>query len=235
MYKIMLIEDDMKLSSMIKEYIERYGYIVYEQDDFNNIENEFDKISPHLVLLDINLPYFDGFYICRALRKKSNLPIIITSARSGEMDQVMAIELGADDYITKPLRLELLLAKIKAALRRVYGEYAAKEEKELSVGQLYLDSSNFKVCFKGKNIDLSKNEYKLLKKIIENKNRIITREELFEELWDDFTFVDDNTLTVNMTRIKTKLADFGIKDVIKTKRGVGYIFDYIALEADNYE
>lgn len=235
MYKIMLIEDDMKLSSMMKEYIEKYGYIVSEQKDFNNIEKEFDEINPQLVLLDINLPYYDGFYICRALRRKSSVPIIITSARSGEMDQVMAMELGADDYVTKPLKLEILLAKVKATLRRVYGEYSVKESMEIRVGQLYVDSNNFKICFKGKNIDLSKNEYKLVKKIIENRDRVSTREELFLELWDDQNFVDDNTLTVNITRIKSKLLELGIKDIIKTKRGIGYIFDYSVLEGISYE
>lgn len=235
MYKIMLIEDDIVLSSMIKEYIEKYGYIVYEQKEFDNIEKKFDEIKPHLVLLDINLPYYDGFYICRAIRKKSSVPIIITSARSGEMDQVMAIEFGADDYITKPLKLEVLLAKVKAAFRRVYGEYSAKESNDLLMGKLRLDTNNFNMCYNKKNVELSKNEYKIIKKFVENKDRVITREELFEELWDDLTFVDDNTLTVNITRVKAKFMELGINDIIKNKRGVGYIFNYSKLEGEDNE
>jgi DNA-binding response OmpR family regulator len=235
MYKIMLIEDDIVLSSMIKEYIEKYGFTVYEQKDFNNIEGQFDEIKPHLVLLDINLPYYDGFYICRSIRKKSRVPIIITSARSGEMDQVMAIELGADDYITKPLKLEVLLAKVKAAFRRVYGEYSSKDNKELLIGELRLNTNNFNMAYKKKAVELSKNEYKIIKKFIENKDRIISREELFEEIWDDLTFVDDNTLTVNITRVKARFMELGINDIIKNKRGIGYIFNYSKLEGEGNE
>jgi DNA-binding response OmpR family regulator len=235
MYKIMLIEDDIVLSSMIKEYIEKYGYMVYEPKDFDNIEHQFDEIKPHLVLLDINLPYYDGFYICRAIRRKSSVPIIITSARSGEMDQVMAIELGADDYITKPLKLEVLLAKVKAAFRRVYGEYSLKENKDLIIGELKLDTNNFSMVYNKKSVELSKNEYKIIKKFIENKDRPISREELFEELWDDLTFVDDNTLTVNITRVKARFMELGINNIIKNKRGIGYIFDYSKLEGESNE
>lgn len=235
MYKLMLIEDDIKLSSFIKEYLEKYKYIVYEQQDFNSIEQEFEIIKPDLVILDINLPYCDGFYLCRAIRQKSKVPIIITSARSGEMDQVMAIELGADDYITKPFKLEILMAKVKAALRRAYGEYSLKESNELRINGLYLDENSFKMSYKNKSIELSKNEYKLVKKFIENKDKIISRDELFEELWDDFTFVDDNTLTVNITRIKNKFMELGVKDIIKTKRRVGYLFNYSVLDGDGNE
>lgn len=235
MYKLMLIEDDIKLSSIIKNYIEKYGYSVFEQKNFNNIEEDFDKLNPHIVILDINLPYYDGFYICRAIRKKSKIPIIITSARDGEMDQVMAIELGADDYITKPIKLEILLAKIKAAIRRTYGEYADNNSELLQVNGLILDGNKFELKYREKISLLSKNEYKLLKKIIENRDRVITREELFEELWDEKTFVDENTLSVNMTRIREKFNEVGINNVIKTKRGVGYMFISSFLEGGTNE
>lgn len=224
MYKLMLIEDDIKLSSIIKNYIEKYEYSVFEQKNFNNIEEDFDKLNPHIVILDINLPYYDGFYICRAIRRKSKIPIIITSAREGEMDQVMAIELGADDYIIKPLKLEILLAKIKAAMRRTYGEYATNNSELLEINGLILDGNKFELKYGERTSLLSKNEYKLLKKIIENRDRVITREELFYELWDEKTFVDENTLSVNMTRIREKFNEVGINNVIKTKRGVGYMF-----------
>ncbi|MDP4143340.1 MAG: response regulator transcription factor [Bacillota bacterium] len=231
MYKLMLIEDDIKLRELTKEYIEKFGYDVFEIKEFHNIEEQFKELKPDIVLLDINLPYFDGFYLCRAIRKESNIPIIITSARSGDMDQVMAIELGADDYITKPFKFEILLAKIKAALRRAYGEYSAKED-ILKVNKLILDENSFKMSYGEKCVELSKNEYKLVKKFIENKDRFISREELFKELWDYSTFVDDNTLTVNVTRIKNKFLELGLRDIIKTKRGVGYIFNYAVIEVE---
>jgi DNA-binding response OmpR family regulator len=234
MYKVMLIEDDMELASLIKECLEKYKYSVYEQKDFNSILEHFKEIQPDLVLLDINLPYYDGFYLCRAIRKKSKVPIIITSARSGDLDQVMAIELGADDYMTKPFTFEILLAKVKAAIRRTYGEYSIKSS-HLTVDSLILYENTLKMSFKEKMVELSKNEYKLIKHFIENKERIITREELFEQLWDDVSFVDDNTLTVNISRIKSKFSQLGIKELIKTKRGVGYIFDYHMLEVGQNE
>jgi len=230
MYKLMLIEDDMKLSALVKEYLEKYGYVVYEQKDFSNVEEQFNSLSPDLVILDINLPYYDGFYICRTIRKSSNVPIIITSARSGEMDQVMAIELGADDYITKPFKFEILISKIKSALRRTYGEYSFKEISELRIKGLFLNQNSLTMSYKEKTIELSKNEYKLIRKFIENKDRILSREELFEELWDELTFVDDNTLTVNITRIKNKFLELGITDIIKNKRKVGYIFNDTAID-----
>jgi DNA-binding response OmpR family regulator len=231
MYTCMLIEDDVELCSLMKEYLEKYNYTVFEQKDFRNLEEQFDSIHPDFVLLDINLPYYDGFYLCRAFRKKSRVPIIITSARSGDIDQVMAIELGADDYLIKPFAFEVLLAKVKAALRRTYGEYANREQR-LSVGGLVLDENSLNMSYQEKIVELSKNEYKLIKKFIENKDRIITREELFEEIWDDASFVDDNTLTVNISRIKNKFLQLGIKDGIKTKRGVGYLFHYQVIEGE---
>ncbi|WP_160680455.1 response regulator transcription factor [Clostridium sp. C8-1-8] len=229
MYKVMIIEDDEKLCAIVKEHMERYGYITYEVKDFNRIEKEIEDIKPDILILDINLPYYDGFYICRAVRKKYNIPIIITSARSDTMDQVLAIELGADDYIIKPMNLELLMVKVKAALRRAYGEYSSNSSIEESI-ELKLDEANFQLKYDEKSTILSKNEYKLAKLFIENKDRIISREEIFEALWDTQDFVDENTLTVNITRLRNRLAELGIDNIIKTKRGVGYIFDYKVLE-----
>ena len=225
MYKIFLVEDDEKLKSHIKEYLERYDYEVVTVDDYKEIDNQFDDVNPDLVLLDINLPYYDGFYFCRIFRKKTNIPIIIISARTAEAEQVMGIELGADDYIAKPLSLQLLLVKVKACLRRTLGEYAENKNVITEVNGLLLDERNFKMIYKELELELSKNEFKLLKELIENKDKIIKREKLLEVLWDDSIFVDDNTLTVNVTRAKNKLKDIGIEDVIKTKRGIGYIFD----------
>lgn len=226
MYKIFLIEDDDKLNNHIKEYLEKYDYDVFTVDDFKNIENQFMSINPDIVLLDINLPYYDGFYFCRVIRKISKAPIIITSARNTDTEQVMGIELGADDYIVKPFSLQILLAKIKACLRRTYGEYIDEKSTSININGLIIDENKFVVSYNDKETELSKNEFRLLKKLLENINIIVKREELLEILWDDSAFVDDNTLTVNVTRVKNKLKEIGIENTVKTKRGVGYVFKW---------
>lgn len=223
MYKVMLIEDDLQLSELVQNNLERYGYDVYQPDDFMKVEEAFDEIEPHLVLLDITLPYYDGFYVSRRLRQKSNVPIIIISARSQEVDQIMAIELGADDYVTKPFTFELLQSRVKATMRRVYGEYAAAEPVETCIGGLCINSKTFTLTYKKRKVELSKNEYKLLKKLIDHHGAFVAREELIEEVWDSVQFVDDNTLTVNMSRIRQLLSELGIEDGIKSKRGAGYM------------
>lgn len=233
MYKIMLIEDDHQLSELIKENLERYGYDVILPEHFTNIEEEFLTINPDLVLLDINLPYYDGYYLCRSFRQKSTVPILMISARSQEMDQILAIELGADDFISKPFTFEMLQSKVKATLRRVYGEYAVKDDKNICVGSLCLVEKTMSLEYNGKRVELSKNVYKLLKKLMENKDSFVLREELIEEVWDSVTFVDDNTLTVNMTRIKQSLSELGLKDLIKSKRGVGYMLQGLPCERND--
>lgn len=223
MFTIFLIEDDFKLCSIVKDYLKRYKFNVVIVENFENVEEEFKRVSPHLVILDINLPYCDGFYLCRTFRSISKVPIIITSARSGDMEQVMGIELGADDYLTKPFNLEILIAKIKGIIRRCYGEYSEKES--LKVKQLELLEDSFKLSYFDKGVELTKNEMKLVKKFMENVDKIINREDLLETLWDEASFADDNSLTVNVTRIKNKLSEIGIENLIKTKRGAGYYMD----------
>lgn len=228
MRKILIIEDDTRLCTFIKQYFEENGFAVIVTEDFININEQVEKVNPDIILLDINLPYVDGYYICREIRNNSNIPIIIISARSGDKDQMLAIDLGADDYVTKPFKMEMLSSKIKAVLRRAYGEYAIKINTEIE--GICVDEKNFKVVFKEKEVSLSKNELKLVKKLIDNPNMVVKRSEFFEELWDESKFVDDNTLTVNITRIKNIFKELGIQDIIKTKRGVGYIFDTSALK-----
>jgi DNA-binding response OmpR family regulator len=230
MYKLLIIEDDEKLQSLLKEYLEKYGYCVSTITDFRDIERQFEKVHPDLVLLDINLPCSDGYYLCRSIRRKSCVPILIISARSGEMEQILGIESGADDYIVKPVNPEILLSKIKAVFRRYSGEYSGKGGPELSICGFSLDESTFRMTWRNRFSELSKNEFKLIRKLAGKKDRIVTREELLEELWDDSTFVDDNTLTVNVTRVKAKLAELGLTDVIRTKRGAGYLFDSTLLK-----
>ncbi|MGD6781444.1 response regulator transcription factor [Sutcliffiella horikoshii] len=223
MHKIMLIEDDRQLSELVGNHLERYGYKIHFPKDFQYIIESFTEVQPDLILLDINLPYYDGYFLCRSIRQQSTVPIIIISARSTEMDQIMAMELGADDYITKPFTFELLHTKVKATIRRVYGEYASRVTGEISTEGLKLDSQTLVVQFEGNREELSKNEYILLKKLIEQHNTYIPRETLIEAVWDSLNFVDDNTLTVNMTRIKQKLSSLGLRNVITSKRGVGYM------------
>lgn len=222
MYKILLIEDDPQLCELMKDNLERYGYEVYLPNHFSEIEKTFAQLKPDIVLLDINLPYYDGYYLCRSFRKQSNVPILMISARSHEMDQIMAIELGADDYITKPFTFEILQSKVKATIRRVYGEYAVKDANTLCIHSLCLDAKTLTLTYGGRQVELSKNEYKLMKKLMEHHGDFVSREDLIEEVWDSVTFVDDNTLTVNMTRIRHLLSELGSTHLVKSKRGVGY-------------
>ncbi|MBC5638752.1 response regulator transcription factor [Ornithinibacillus sp. BX22] len=227
MYKLFIVEDDYELRSLMKESLEEHNYEVMIQTDFKNVTKDFLEYNPDLVLLDIHLPYFDGYFLCHSLRKHSNVPIIMISAKSDDVDQIMAIEFGADDYITKPFTFDKLLSKVKATIRRVYGEYAHSDTSICCVEGLCIDSQKLTMSHKGIHEELSKNEYKLLKKLIDYHGKFLTREELIEEVWDDITFVDDNTLTVNMSRIKQKLVAVGLPDtMIKSKRGVGYMLEY---------
>jgi two-component system, OmpR family, response regulator len=191
--------------------------------DFNQILKEFIDVNPTLVLLDINLPRYDGFYWCRQIRTISNVPIIYLSARSGDMDQVMAIENGGDDYITKPFSAELVLAKIKGLLRRTYGEYSLGQKTLLlDVDGLLLHYDQHSIEFQEKKCDLTGKEFTLLEMLMKSAGSFVTREAILEALWDDVAFVDDNTLSVNMTRVRKKLQELGIENAVETLRGKGY-------------
>lgn len=222
--KILLIEDDIKLKEYIGEYLSEYDYNVYTIDNFNNVMESVEEIKPNLIILDINLPKFDGFYYLKLIRNKSKTPVIILSARSDEGEQIRGMELGADDYITKPFVVGILLAKINALLRRV-NEYIDEGKLTDDKKDLYLIHESMKLRYKEDIIELTKNEYRILNILLTKEGQIVTREEILEALWDDAVFVDDNTLTVNMTRVKKKLSDLGIKNAIITKRGVGYVFN----------
>lgn len=223
MYSVMIIEDDKKLSTLIKNHLDRYGYKIYIVEDFSKIKTEFISNNPNLVLMDINLPLFDGFYWCRDIRTVSNVPIIFISARDSDMDQVMAIENGGDDYITKPFSYDVLLAKIKGVIRRAYGSYADSISSDIfEVNGLFLYIDQNIIEYREKKVELSKKEFQLLYSLVKNKDKIVSRETLLEVLWNDIDFVDDNTLSVNMTRVRKRLEELGIKNVIETKRGQGY-------------
>jgi Response regulators consisting of a CheY-like receiver domain and a winged-helix DNA-binding domain len=222
-YSIFIVEDDKKISSLIKSHFEKYGYLAYTASDYLNIRNEFIQVNPSVVLLDINLPRFDGFYWCREIRTISKVPVIFISARFTDMDQVMAIENGGDDYIVKPFSLDVLTAKIKGVIRRVYGEYSENENADVQgFGSLVLSKGQHTAEYKGKKVELSKREFSLLHCLVKKSGDIVSREELLEALWDDMSFVDDNTLSVNVTRVRKRLEELGIYDAVETKRGQGY-------------
>ncbi len=224
MYTILIVEDDVSIAAILQEHLQRYGYRTLCAIDFRDIRREFLAVKPDLVLLDINLPYYDGFYWCRQIRAVSHVPIIYLSARSDEMNQVLAIESGGDDYITKPFHLEVLLAKVKGVLRRAYGEYAGSrplsDVQELA--GLYIHRDRQEVSWKDRKVPLTPKECRLLDCLIRQAESVVTREELLEALWDEMDFVDDNTLTVNVTRLRKKLAELGVADAVETVRGQGY-------------
>ncbi|WP_314208273.1 response regulator transcription factor [Vagococcus salmoninarum] len=224
--KIMLVEDDKKIVQLVSEHLEKYDFNVVSPTDLQNVTAFFEKCDPQLVLMDVNLPYYDGFYWTQQIRKTSNCPIIFLSAREGNMDQVMALEYGADDYITKPFSYELLLAKIRSHIRRVYGEYASSsEERVYSKMSLSYYPERLELENQGKKELLTKKEGELVELLIEAYPNIVTREAILNKLWDNENFVDDNTLSVNVTRLRRKFFDLGFENGIITVRGKGYRLD----------
>lgn len=224
MNTILLIEDDIKVKKYIKDYLIAYDYETVFIEDLDNILVHIKEINPKLIILDINLPKFDGFYFLKLIRKEFLIPVIILSARSEEGEQIRGMDLGADDYITKPFSIGILLAKINALLRRVEG---LSNTKETTYGDFTIIDESMKFRYKDKVIELSKNEYRMLKIFLRKIDEVVTREELLQALWDDTIFVDDNTLSVNITRLKKKLSTIGIKNVIVNKRGIGYVFNRV--------
>lgn len=223
MQRIFIVEDDEKIADHLAREVQKYGYDVLIGIDFTNIMNELNVYQPHLVLLDINLPSYDGFYWCRQIRQVSTCPVIFISARTGEMDQVMALENGGDDFITKPFSPEIVLAKIRSQLRRAYGEYATQnQERIVEQKGLQLFPERLEISFNNKTISVTKNEADIIEVLLERFPRVAGREDLLEKLWDDQTFVDENTLNVNITRVRKKFLEVGIADAVETIRGVGY-------------
>ena len=223
-YKIMIVEDDASIANLLGSHIEKYGYKTIMVDDFDRILDIFIEKNPHLVLLDINLPRYDGYYWCRKIRQKSKNPIILISARDGEMDQVMGIESGADDYITKPFSYGVVMAKIKSQLRRCFGELApdAAEERKIELAGLILYPERPELHLKGKSVVLARKEAVLAEVLMQMSPRTVSREILMEKLWDDQTFIDENTLNVNVARLSKKLQEIGVEEALETVRGYGY-------------
>ncbi|WP_300257277.1 response regulator transcription factor [Clostridium sp.] len=220
MKRILIIEDTDTIREELTKLLTRYGYEVLAPTDFENILEYVEENNSDLILLDINLPYFDGYHICREIRKYSNLPIIIVTSRDSDMDEIMSMNLGADDFITKPYNTQVLLARVASLLRRTY---SLAEQEILTYGDLKLNLSNGTISCSGKDEELTKNELKILSYLLKNKGNVVLREDLMDYMWNSDIFVDDNTLSVNVTRLRKKLEEVGVKGAIETRRGLGYI------------
>ncbi len=221
MYKLLIVEDDIGIAGGIREQAEKWGLEVRCVEDFNDVLGEFRRFSPHIILMDIMLPFFDGYHWCSEIRRVSKVPIIFISSASDNMNIVMAMNMGGDDFINKPFDLRVLMAKINALLRRSYAFSAGAGFLEHR-GAL-LDTSDGSLIYKDNKISLTKNEYRILLCLMENKGRVVSREKLMERLWETDLFVDENTLTVNVNRLRRKLDGAGLEDFISTRFGVGYI------------
>lgn len=220
MQKILIVEDDEKLRNELEIFLNNNGYQAECLEIFDNTINNILKINPNLILLDINLPNLDGESICKEIRKQSDMGIIIITSRDNELDELVSINYGADHYITKPFNIQILLAKINSLLRRTNNNIT---KDKIDAKDFILNISNNSIIKNDKTIDLTKNEYKILKYLVENREKIVSREDIMDVLWESDCFIDDNTLSVNITRLRSKLEELGLKDIIETKRGQGYI------------
>lgn len=221
MQKILIVEDDEKLRNELEIFLNNNGYQAECLKKFDNTINDILEINPNLILLDINLPGVDGEYICKEIRKQSDMGIIAVTSRDNELDELVSINYGADHYITKPFNIHILLAKVNSLLRRTNSNSEPKNK--IDAKDFILNISNSTIIKDDKIIDLTKNEYKILKYFIENREKIVSREDIMDVLWENDCFVDDNTLSVNITRLRSKLEELGLKDIIETKRGQGYM------------
>lgn len=218
MFKIMIVEDDPKIADLLLSAILKYGYDVVRVKDFQQVLEEFQQVKPELVLLDVNLPSYDGYYWCRQIRRISTCPVLFISAREGEMDQIMALENGGDDYITKPFHSGVVLAKIHSHLRRAYGEYAARrEEPMIELERLTLYPERLELQLGQSMVILTKKESDIIESLMERYPRVASREALLEKLWDPQAFVDENTLNVNITRVGRSW-ELGIEEAVLTVR-----------------
>lgn len=218
--KIAVIEDDLKIRNELCQFLSKYGYDTYAPTNFENLIVEVMSEKPQLILLDINLPVFDGYYFCREIRKISDTPIIIVTSRDSEADELISMNLGADDFVTKPYNTQILLARISSLLNRVY---RTEPSNEIVYKDVTLDISKSIVSFKNNEVELTKNEVRILNLLMKSSNKIISRDEIMNALWQSDEFVDDNTLTVNINRLRKKLEEIGVNDFLITKRGQGYM------------
>lgn len=221
MAKIVIVEDDEKVRSELEIFLKKNGYDAEVIEKFDNTIQEILVQKPDLILLDINLPNADGEYICREIRKQTTIPIIMVTSKDSEIDELISINYGADHYITKPFNIQILLAKIASLLRRTMID--AKQQEKIDCKEFILNMNKSTIEKGEKTIELTKNELKILKFLIQNREKIVAREEIMKCLWDSECFIDDNTLTVNITRLRNKLDELNLKDLLITKRGQGYM------------
>lgn len=221
MYRIFIVEDDSTMAAVMKKQIESWGHSVHVATQFSDILSEFTAYDPHMVLMDVMLPFFNGYHWCSEIRKISNVPVMFISSVSDNMNIVMAMNMGGDDFIAKPFDLAVLSAKLQAVLRRSYGMELKSHTLDFDGISLNLDDTT--VSYKGEKIELTKNEFIILKTLFEKIGKVVSRDELMEKLWGNDEFVDDNTLTVNIARVRKKFEQVGADGLIRTKRGLGYI------------
>lgn len=221
MYSIFIVEDDKTIAGVLQRELRRWGYEAVCAANFQNILQEFEAAKPHLVLLDISLPFYNGYYWCGEIRRQSKVPILFLSSASDGMNMIMAMNLGGDDFIPKPFDMNVLLAKIQAILRRTC-DFAVSAP-TLSHKGAVLNPKDATLLFDGKTLELTKNDFRILLTLLENKGTIVSRDTLMQRLWETDSFVDENTLTVNVTRLRKKLGAMGLEDFIVTKKGVGYL------------
>ena len=223
MYRIFIIEDDPTIAQTLKKHLEGWDYKVECAKDFHNITAEFAAFDPQLVLLDIKLPFYDGYYWCGEIRKLSKVPVIFLSSASDNMNVVMAMNMGGDDFISKPFDLHVLIAKIQAIFRRTYDFSTSSNLLEHRDAILNINDNS--ISYNGEKVELTKNEYKILQTLLENKNKTVSRDNLMIKLWETDNYVEENTLNVNVTRLRKKLESIGLNNFIKTKKGLGYIVE----------
>lgn len=220
MYKILIVEDDMTIAKTLATHLAKWNYDVRYVTDFKNIYEEFTEFEPHLVLMDIMLPFYNGYHWCAEIRQVSKVPIIFISSMSDNMNIVMAINMGGDEFIEKPFDLNVVTAKIQALLRRTYAFHGTVNVMEHKGVLLNLGDAT--LTYKDQKLSLTKNDYKILQILFENAGKIVAREEIMTRLWESDEFIDDNTLTVNVTRLRKKLEEIGLVEFIVTKKGIGY-------------
>ena len=221
MYKTLIVEDDPVIAEAIAGQLESWGYQTDRIRDFRRVMEEFGEFAPHMVLMDITLPFFNGYHWCSEIRKTSPVPILFISSASDNMNLIMAVQMGGDDFLTKPFSLEVLTAKVQALIRRTY-------DFDMGAGRLEhrgarLDTGAMKLEYRDTVLDLTKNEFKILQTLLEKKGRVVSREQLMTKLWETDCYVDENTLTVNINRLRKKLDGVGLEDFITTKKGAGYL------------
>ena len=223
MYRILIVEDDLGIAMAIKKQIESWDLEARCVEDFRNVLAEFSEYAPHLILMDISLPFFNGYHWCNEIRKVSKVPVIFISSASDNMNIIMAVNMGGDDFLAKPFDQSVLMAKIQAVLRRTYdygGQVTVLEHR----GAM-LNTADASLTYQGERVELTKNEYRILQALMEQKGKVVSREKLMEKLWEDDSFVDENTLSVNVNRLRKKLAAAGLCDFIATKVGMGYLVE----------